>query len=132
MADGIVYIGRDKRFDFQATEQGPNGDLIPVPLPDGTRLYGGVKPSPAGRGTGDDPPLIMKRNAAAGGSDQESHVSDLDGGLFSVALQKGDTLLLQDGKTYQIDGTYILPDGTSAVAGIATFQAKLPVWRSPA
>jgi hypothetical protein len=126
MAEQIVYIGDDVRFDFKAEERTASSAAA-VPLPVGTKLWSGVKLAPASS----DPPLLTKKNEAAGGSEQQARVTSVTGGLFSVYLETADTATLTDGKLYQVDGIVEIADGTRWTAGLLTFTAKHRVWRSP-
>lgn len=128
MADVIVYIGDDARFDFKA-EQVTSSGIAAVPLPLGTKIFSGVKENPS---TTNDPPTITKRNLAAGGTEQQARVTDATGGLFSVYLEEADTALLTAGHRYWIDGQPELADGTHWTAGMISFVAQNRVWRNPA
>ena len=128
MADKIVYINSDARFDFTAQLVDPvTRKVVAASLPVGTKLWSGVKPATPSQ----DPPLVTKRNQIAGGDEQQERVIDPVNGLFSAYLQNADTAQLQDGRTYQIDGWVELVDGTKWCAGILTFTAKWAVWRNP-
>jgi hypothetical protein len=125
MAADIIYIGDSVRFDFKAEELGPNGKRA-VTLPPGTKIRSGLKK----RTSDADPPLVVKKNEAAGGTEQEAHVSDAAAGLFSVYLQPADTAGLAADEAYVCDGIVELADGTRWTAGIATVTTRNRVLRT--
>jgi hypothetical protein len=76
-----------------------------------------------------DPPLIVRKNAAAGAGGSDSHVTITSGsgGAFTGYLQIADTDLLTDGEEYVFGGVVQLASGTYT-AGVGRFiaSARIP------
>jgi len=117
----IIYLGDTGRLEFTAQlEDGTPADLT------GAKLWVAVK---ATRTTA-DPPLISKRNVAAGGAAGEVVVDDPLTGAFLGVLPPADTDDLVHDGYYVADGIVQLADGTVGVAGTVEFRARHRVLRA--
>jgi type II secretory pathway pseudopilin PulG len=107
-----VYKGDTVPLDFQLKwSDGTAQDIT------GAAVWVGVKSVRAPSG---DPPLITRKNAAAGagGSDTYVAITDAANGKFTAYLQVADTNTLTDGEEYVFGGVVQLASGTYT-AGVA-------------
>jgi hypothetical protein len=117
-----VFVGDTLRVQFQLRD----GKGQPVPIPAGTKLWAGVKRRPSDM----DPPLLLVRNAAAGGSDSQIAIDNAAEGRFSAYFTPVQTGTLTAEATYRADGRGQFADGSQFTAGVADFTMKWPVTRT--
>ncbi len=117
------FIGDTILVRFQAlTSSGTPASLT------GAKLWSGLKTSYA---TTADPPLVTKKNAAAGGDDGQISVTDATNAYFVAVYTPTNTGSLVAGTTYYVDGHVELADGSRWTAGLVSFRAEYPVQRTP-